>query len=73
MIPGTLAYWLGATGVDTTVGKVIACPAIDPDGVAHHGLAEVQWADGNLDICTLDEIEAIPNPTHEQVAAVAGF
>ncbi|CAM3952713.1 hypothetical protein NONI108955_01155 [Nocardia ninae] len=73
MIPGTLVYWLGATGVDTTVGKVIACPAIDPDGFAHHGLAEIRWADGAFDLCTLDEIEEIPNPTPEQIAVVAEF
>ncbi|MFX0573118.1 hypothetical protein [Nocardia nepalensis] len=73
MSPGTLVYWLGATGVDTTVGKVIACPAIDPDGFAHHGLAEIRWADGEFDLCTLDEIEAIPAPTLEQIAMVTDF
>ncbi|WP_157777242.1 hypothetical protein [Nocardia terpenica] len=74
MTAGTLVYWIGETGVDTTVGKILAYPAIDPDdGTPDDGFAEVRWADGEFDICRLSEIAPVPDPTPEQFAAVAAF
>ncbi|WP_069164898.1 hypothetical protein [Nocardia altamirensis] len=71
---GTLVHWVSATGVDTaTVGKVIAYPAIAPDGIAHNEIAEIRWTDGEFDLTGLDEIVGIRNPTPEQIASVAAF
>ncbi|MFI5783513.1 hypothetical protein [Nocardia sp. NPDC051570] len=70
---GGLVYWIGETGVDTTVGKILAYPAVDPDGVADYDVAEVRWADGEFEVCLLHEIAPVPDPTPEQLAAVAAF
>lgn len=67
-------YWIGETGVDTTVGKILTYPTIDPDdGTADYGFAEVRWAKGEFDLCRLSEITPIPDPTTQQIAAVASF
>ncbi|MEG8177095.1 hypothetical protein [Nocardia terpenica] len=61
---GTLVYWIGETGVDTTVGKILTYPAIDPDdGTADNGFAEVRWAKGEFDLPP-QRYHAHPGPHH---------
>lgn len=39
-----------------TLGTVITCPAVDPDGTARPDMVEVRWDDDETEILTVDEV-----------------